>query len=373
MRGQPAARAPRGDITPPGASRIEDGRFVVYAFPEDVAFAQSLIARSIAADSFPGLPRPEQRVFISIAPDAARFREWIGPRVPGWGAAVAFPHTRRIVMQGGRAGASAGNPMVTLRHELAHLALRERLTFTPPRWFDEGYASYAAGEWRRGDVLAANVALVAYRLPTLDSLDRWFFGGAARAQAAYALSHAAVTELAGMDEERGLTLFLQYWDESESFEQAIRQAYGVTSARYETLWQRRVKLRYGLLGILTDAAFAGVILVLLIGPVWWTRRRRDRRRLATMKLAEAAAERRAREQAIALLIAAQLPPSVPGDAPRDPEEPPTLFPTTPDGGGPPAAGVPDHDGGSSGDDDRDDHRDHDADRALAGDDDRRPV
>ncbi len=301
---------------PPGTQRVEQGRFVFFAFPEDLTLARSLLERSLAVDSFPGIPRPAEQVFISIAPDAARFRRWIGPAVPQWGAAVAFPRTRRIVMQGGRAGAAAGSPFVTLRHELAHLALREHVDISPPRWFDEGYASYAAGEWRRGDVLAANLALVAYRLPSLDSLDGWFFGGAARAQAAYALSHAAVVELARMDEARGLALFLRYWEESESFERAVRSAYGVTSTGFENRWQRRVKLRYGLLGIFTNAAFAGLILVLVIGPFWWMRRGRDRRRLEAMRLAEAAAERRAREQAVALLMAARLaPPASDGDLP----------------------------------------------------------
>ena len=61
-----------------------------------------------------------------------------------------------------------------LRHELAHLALHERLGDLPPRWFDEGYASVAAREWRRDDVLAANVALALRGTPSLDQLDESF-------------------------------------------------------------------------------------------------------------------------------------------------------------------------------------------------------
>ena len=71
--------------------------------------------------------------------------QWVGAGAPEWGAAIAFPTENAIVMQGSRANSSAGDPSVTLRHELAHLALHEYLADIPPRWFDEGYAAFAAG------------------------------------------------------------------------------------------------------------------------------------------------------------------------------------------------------------------------------------
>jgi hypothetical protein len=40
-----------------------------------------------------------------------------------------------------------------------------------PRWFDEGYASYAAGEWGREQVLATSLGLVWRGIPTLAGLD----------------------------------------------------------------------------------------------------------------------------------------------------------------------------------------------------------
>ncbi|MFP5355115.1 MAG: hypothetical protein ACLGIK_08170, partial [Gemmatimonadota bacterium] len=61
-------------------------------------------------------------------------------------------------MQGRRASSDAGDPIRVLRHELAHLALHEYLGDLPTRWFDEGYASYAAGEWDRDRVIATNLA-----------------------------------------------------------------------------------------------------------------------------------------------------------------------------------------------------------------------
>ena len=95
----------------------------------------------------------------------------MGPLSPEWGAALAFPDARRIVMQGHNANAEAGDPFEVLRHELAHLALHEYIGELAPRWFDEGYASFAARELLRNEVLATNFALALRGMPSFDELD----------------------------------------------------------------------------------------------------------------------------------------------------------------------------------------------------------
>src|SRR3712207_6964670 len=49
------------------------------------------------------------------------------------------------------------------------------------RSFDEGYASYAAGEWGRDELLATNVALALGPMPSLAGLDSGFYHGASTA------------------------------------------------------------------------------------------------------------------------------------------------------------------------------------------------
>ena len=51
-----------------------------------------------------------------------------------------------------------------------------------PRWFDEGYASYAAGEWNRDDVLASSVVLALRGVPHFAALDTLISGGTVRAE-----------------------------------------------------------------------------------------------------------------------------------------------------------------------------------------------
>ena len=283
-------------------NRLDSGRFTVVYYPADAVLAHALAASAARADSFPWLPRPRQRVLVALAPDAARFRAWAGSDAPEWGAALAFPESRRIVMQGRTAGSDAGDPLEVLRHELAHLALHEALGNLPPRWFDEGYATVAAREWRRDDALATNVALALRGTPSLQRLDDGFTGGAVGAQAAYALSYRAVSDLAALDPARGLTLFFGYWRETGSLDLAVRRAFGLTLARFEQDFQARTRRTYGALALVVDLSLVAFVLTLLILPFFIARRRRDRERLRCLLAADLAAERLAADTGLELLL-----------------------------------------------------------------------
>ena len=282
--------------------RHDAGRFSVLADAADAPLARALLASAAERDTFPGLPRPRQSVIIMIAPDLARFRAWAGAGAPEWGAALAFPARRMILMQGRTANTSAGDPVAVLRHELAHLALHEALGDKPPRWFDEGYASYAAGEWGRDEYLATSLALVVRRGRSLEAVDSGFAAGPLAAEASYALAYRAVAEMAALDPERGLSLLFQYWQGTPRLDAAMRQAYGITLDGFEIRWQQRSRLRYGAMALAADLTLASLVLLLLLGPLWWLRRRRDRQRLEQMRSADAAAEQRDRESAIDALL-----------------------------------------------------------------------
>lgn len=282
-------------------ARLDRGRFTVRFFEQDRQLASSLAAHAIATDTFPGLPRSAQRVTIAIAPDERTFRDWAGA-APEWGSAVAFPESRRVILQGRRAGSDAGDPLVVLRHELAHLALHEMLGNLPPRWFDEGYASFAAGEWGREEVLRTNVAIALRGVPTLDELEASFGAGSVAAQSAYALAYRAVAELAGEGRGRGLAPFFRYWRDGRSLERALRQAYGLTLAGFEQQWSRRTRAQYGILALLSNLTIAASIFLVILAPAYIARRRRDKKRLEKMRESEAAAEEAARQSALSDLL-----------------------------------------------------------------------
>jgi hypothetical protein len=303
------------------ALRFEASRFTVMAFPQDARLARAMLASAQRQDTFPGLPRPTRRVLIAIAPDRERFRAWSGAGTPEWGAAIAFPEQQRIIMQGASAGSDAGNPLVVLRHELAHLALHEFMGRLPPRWFDEGYASYAAGEWSREEAFATSLSLVWRTLPGIDSLDAGFHAGSTQAQWSYALAHRVVAELASIDPERGLTNLFRYWKQDGSLEVALRGAYGLTGEQFDQYWKRQTRRRYGALALVTNVSLFVGVLAFVLGPLMIMRRRRDRRRLEAMRAADAAQERAARESALEALLALGEPsPALPTPPEPPPEE-----------------------------------------------------
>lgn len=289
-------------FAPSGSEQIRGGRFTFVAMPGDMGLARNLLASATSSDSFPGLPRPTRAVTVVIAPNEARFREWIGTGAPEWGVAVAFLDEQRVVMQGHTADSRAGSPPMTLRHELAHLALHEQAGGRFPHWFHEGYASYSAGEWGRDEVLLSSFALALRGVPRLATLDSMIEGGSTRAEQGYALAHRAVADMAARDPARGLSLFFVHWKESRKLDAAIRAAYGITLSGFEDEWRRTTRRRYGAIALFADLGFATIVLFVIVAPFWFSRRRRDKQRLAALVAADELAERRERESALSALL-----------------------------------------------------------------------
>ena len=287
---------------PAAALRLDSGRFTVVAEQRDARLARSMLGAAVGQDSFPGLARPRAHVLIAIAPDARRFRDWVGPSAPEWGAAIALPEQQRIVMQGGEAGSEAGDPVVVLRHELAHLALHEVMGTLPPRWFDEGYASFAAHEWTRESAIEMSSGLVWHTLPTLEQLEDGFYAGASQASWSYALAYRAVEDLAALDAQNGLTNLLREWKLAGRFEPALRIAFGMTGEQFDKHWQQQTRRRFGALSLVTNLSAALGFFALLLGPLFWLRKRRDRRRLEAMRRVDAAQERAERESALDAML-----------------------------------------------------------------------
>ena len=121
----------------------------------------------------------------------------------------------------------------------------------------------------------------------------------------------------GLDQERGLTLFFQYWERSGSLDRAVREAYGLTLAGFDEQWRRRTKRRYGALALFADLTLAAGLMTMFILPLYIARRRRDRRRLAALVAADEAADRAARDSALEELLAAEGGTRDPGRGTRD--------------------------------------------------------
>ena len=151
-------------------------------------------------------------------------------------------------------------------------------------------------------MLAANLALVLRGSPSFDELDADFGAGATTAQDAYALAYRAVVEMAVLDTARGLAPFLANWRQLHSMDRAVRATYGITLSGFEKRWQERTRRRYGALALVSDVTIGGLLLLLIIFPLYLARRRRDRERMAALLAADAAAEKVARESLLEVLL-----------------------------------------------------------------------
>lgn len=196
--------------------------------------------------------------------------------VPGWGAGLAFPRARTVVVR-----ADAGDPVRILRHELAHVVLHDAVRGRVPLWFDEGYAAVAAGEWDRLDALRLNFTVARGRIPEFPELDRALRGGHGTAEAAYALAAAAVLELARRHPTGRLEPLLVRLGRGEPFDEAVLATTGLTVGRFELVWQKEVRRRYGLL-VWTLAGGLWVVVAVVALVAVRVRRRRDAPRRAAL-------------------------------------------------------------------------------------------
>jgi len=241
---------------------------------------QSLgIALAEAAErpmTWPGLGRRTPPPFVLVlVDDSATLARVSRGRAPGWGAGVAFPAARTIMIR-----ADLPDLQQTLRHELGHLVLRSVVPGRLPLWFDEGYASWASGELGRIEGLELNLAVASGKVPGLDELDVMLRGSATSADLAYALAASAVAEIDARPPPGGLEPLIDKLARGEGFDSALAEATGLTLDRFEGEWQQSLRRRFGLLTWLVAGGMWGLIAFSLAGLLWYRRRRDIPRRIA---------------------------------------------------------------------------------------------
>lgn len=295
VEGAPAGAAPSSAppwerSMPPDS--LAAGGIQVHFWPEQERLARDLLAGAAAMPPLPALPpltaSAETPVRVLLAPGPEAFAALTGGRVPEWGAGVAFPDAGVVVLP---AYASARGPTHglarVLRHELAHVALRRWLSpVRPPRWFDEGYARWAAGEWDADAAWKLRIAFAMGRAPSLDSLTLGWPRGEVDAQVAYLLAATTVGYLVERGGERVLRIFLERWRDTGSLDEALRGTYGLTRSQFEEDWRREVRSDYGWAVFLSHSMVFWLAATLLFLVLFAVRRRRDKERLVRLRETE---------------------------------------------------------------------------------------
>lgn len=256
---------------------VQVGEVTVVAPPAHRAYAISLAEGAERPVVWPGLGRMAPPPFtLVLAEDSASLARLTRGRAPPWGAGVAFPAARTILLR-----ADLPDLPRTLRHELAHLILRERVKARVPLWFDEGYAAWASGELERFVNLELNLAVATGRLPSLERLDAMLRSSARSADLAYALAASAVAEVARRPPAGALERLVAGLGPGESFDAALEAATGLNSGRFEEAWQAGLRSRYSL-GTWFLASGLWLLMGLLVLGGVWSRRHRDRPRRAAL-------------------------------------------------------------------------------------------
>ena len=247
------------------------------AWPAQRTVATELARLAGRPADWPGLGRRDPGPLrLIVVPNGRVLDSLTSGRAPSWGAAIALPGARTILLR-----ADQGDLTRTLRHELAHLALHEAVGVRVPLWFDEGYAAWAAGEWERLGGLELNLTVVRGAIPSLTALDGALRGSASSADAAYALAVSAVTELARRNPSGTLTPLLARLEAGGDFDGAVLATTGLAIGRFEQEWQRTVKRRYTIGNWLVAGGGWAVVALLLVWLVH-RRRRADRGRRAAL-------------------------------------------------------------------------------------------
>lgn len=249
------------------------------SWPENATLAVSLAEIANTPTDWPALGRVDLgSLRLIVVPDEITFARMSRGQVPQWGVGLAFPGSGTIVLRADDAAI-----LSTLHHELAHLALHKVVAVRVPLWFDEGYAAWAAGEFGRLETWGLNLAVIRGTVPSLGALDAALRGSSHTAASAYALSMSAVMELAQRNPTHSLGPLIERLRDGMGFDAAVTATTGYRIDRFDTVWQKSVKRRYGWL---TWLAAGGMWLILggVVIFAHWHRRRRDIPRRAALDL-----------------------------------------------------------------------------------------
>ncbi len=260
-----------------GPTWIDVGNVTAVYWSGDAQAAAALAELANDAGPWPGIGTlSDHRIRLIVVSDARRFDSLLAGRVPEWGVGAAIPSRNMIVLR------LVGDVRRTLRHELAHLALHAKVPHVP-RWFDEGYAVRAAGEWDRLDALRVNWALVRGNVPTLRELNTYLRDQtASRAETAYALAATAVLSLERFGGDRGLEPFIRTLATELDFDRALRTTHQVTFGQFEERWRRELRERYGWLFMITTFSAFWAVAGFMLVALWIWRRHRDKERRAAL-------------------------------------------------------------------------------------------
>ncbi len=245
----------------------------------DSAFAESMI--NLAHNRIRALIGEIQydSLDIYIVNSENRFLELAGNAVPDWGAAVAIPYKKRIVIKSPLIIPGDQSLGELLAHEYTHIYLARRVNYKEiPRWFNEGMAMYLSAEWGWQNNLSMSWNSVfgnTIPLKDIQNLNRF---QTEKAALAYAESYLALKYFIDTYGVSGLNLFLDYIRAGHSFDESFRAATGAGCKPFENEFGLFLAGRYNLISLIFNSNLMWIIMagVIIVGYILTRIRRKSR-------------------------------------------------------------------------------------------------
>jgi len=202
---------------------------------------------------------------IHIVASEDRFDSLAGSFVPDWGAAVAIPLRRLIVIKSPLILPGDKSLGELVAHEYSHVALAQAVRFRRiPRWLDEGMAMYVSAEWGWGDNLAISWAVVLGSVIPLMEVERLNRFEGNRVRVAYSESYLAVKYFIDTYGVSSLNILLDEIRAGRNWDDAFLTAIGLDHEAFNREFSVFLTGRYNLLTLIFDSNILWILLALII-------------------------------------------------------------------------------------------------------------
>ena len=216
---------------------------------------------------------------IAIVQSQEEFDALAGGKIPEWGAGAQYRQEISSSLRQPMMNRYPGNTADLLQHEFAHIALSRHVkTARMPRFIDEGFASWFAGEWAFAQVstiASAQITKSILPLRDIDDVNRFHQG---EANLAYAQSYLVVNFIFTRYGELAFLDLLDAFASGQNMSEAFHSTFGVSFWRFEADYRKFLSDNYTLFAILSDMTGLWIFLALIVVFGWIIIRKRKKTR-----------------------------------------------------------------------------------------------
>lgn len=261
------------------AKKIETDRFIYYLDnPSMLKRCQTTLER--VETKLQGIfgENLSYRADVYVVGDLNQFNAMTENMAPDWGAAVAIPYMKRMVLKSPEKFNLNKSLEELLAHEFTHLYLADKVSFGElPRWFNEGMSMYMSSEWGWSNNLSMSKAAAFGQLIPLRGIERINSFNEGKAQVAYAQSYLAVQFMIEHYSEKSVNVFVKELALGHPFDQAIYQATGSSMSEFEADYKIYLNQRFNWVSLFMDTILFWIFLAFVVIAGFWVkfRKRRD--------------------------------------------------------------------------------------------------